>query len=99
MGYPIQLVGLKGQRVLLAGGGAVAAEKAVPLIHAGARVHLVAIEIGPEIEELLPDVWRFDQRPVDEGHVEGAKVVVAAPDDSSVTRALVDTARRQGILA
>ncbi|SVC60921.1 uncharacterized protein METZ01_LOCUS313775, partial [marine metagenome] len=26
MGYPIQLVGLKGQRVLLAGGGPVAAE-------------------------------------------------------------------------
>ncbi|MEE2905708.1 MAG: uroporphyrinogen-III C-methyltransferase [Gemmatimonadota bacterium] len=99
MGYPIQLVGLKGQRVLLAGGGAVAAEKAVPLIHAGARVHLVAIEVGPEIEELLPDVWRFDQRPVDEGDVEGARVVVAATDDSSVNRALVDTARSQGILA
>ncbi len=99
MGYPIQLVGLKGQRVLLAGGGPVAAEKAVPLIHAGARVHLVAIEVGPEIEELLPDVWRFDQRSVNEDDVEGAKVVVAATDDSSVNRALVETARSQGILA
>ena len=50
MGYPIQLVGLEGRRVLLAGGGKVAAEKIVPLIHAGAHVHLVSPEISEDID-------------------------------------------------
>jgi uroporphyrin-III C-methyltransferase/precorrin-2 dehydrogenase/sirohydrochlorin ferrochelatase len=36
---------------------------------------------------------------VNKDDVEGAKVVVAATDDSSVNRALVETARSQGILA
>ncbi len=99
MGYPIQLVGLEGQRVLLAGGGAVAAEKIVPLIHAGARVHLVAPDVGPEMEAWLPSVWRFDPRPVRTEDVSGAKVVVAATDDSGVNRSLVDAARAEGILA
>lgn len=99
MGYPIQLVGLEGRRVLLAGGGPVAAEKIVPLIHAGARVHLVTPEISPEMEEWLPKVWRFDRRPVADEDVQGAKVVVGATDDGAVNARLVKVAREHGILA
>lgn len=99
MGYPIQLVGLEGQRVLLAGGGRVAAEKIVPLIHAGARVHLVTLDVSPEMEPWLADVWRLDRRPVREEDVVGAKVVLAATDDSAVNRRLVEAARARGILA
>jgi uroporphyrin-III C-methyltransferase/precorrin-2 dehydrogenase/sirohydrochlorin ferrochelatase len=99
MGYPIQLVGLEGKRVLLAGGGAVAAEKIVPLIHAGANVHLVAPEVSAEMEEWLPKVWRFDRRLVTDDDVAGAKVVVGATDDGAVNARLVEVARGLGILA
>jgi uroporphyrin-III C-methyltransferase/precorrin-2 dehydrogenase/sirohydrochlorin ferrochelatase len=99
MGYPIQLVGLEGHRVLLAGGGRVAAEKIVPLLHAGARVHLVTLEVAPEMEPWLEDVWRLERRPVRDEDVVGAKVVVAATNDSAVNRRLVDAARARGILA
>jgi len=99
MGYPIQLVGLEGKRVLLAGGGPVAAEKIVPLIHAGANVHLVSPEVSTEMEEWLPKVWRFDRRPVRDEDVAGAKVVVGATDDLAVNARLVEVARGLGILA
>jgi len=99
MGYPIQLVGLEGRRVLLAGGGPVAAEKIVPLILAGANVHLVTPEVSAEMEEWLPKVWRFDRRPVTDDDVAGAKVVVGATDDLAVNARLVEVARGLGILA
>lgn len=99
MGYPIQLVGLEGRRVLLAGGGPVAAEKIVPLVHAGAHVHLVTPEVSPEMEEWLPKVWRFDRRAVTDDDVPGAKVVVGATDDGEVNARLVAVARGLGILA
>ena len=99
MGYPIHLVTLEGERALLAGGGPVAAEKVVPLIHAGARVHLVAPEVSREMEAWLPRIWRVERRPVEESDVPGAKVVVAATNDPEVNRRLVDAARAHGILA
>jgi len=99
MGYPIQLVGLEGKRVLLAGGGPVAAEKVVPLIYAGANVHLVTPDVSPEMEEWLPKVWRFDRREVTDDDVPGAKVVVGATDDGAVNARLVEVARGLGILA
>lgn len=99
MGYPIQLVGLEGKRVLLAGGGPVAAEKIAPLIHAGAHVHLVTPEVSAEMEEWLPRVWRFDRRLVSDDDVAGAKVVVGATDDMVVNARLVEVARALGILA
>jgi uroporphyrin-III C-methyltransferase/precorrin-2 dehydrogenase/sirohydrochlorin ferrochelatase len=98
-GYPIQLVTLEGERVLLAGGGPVAAEKVVPLIHAGARVHVVTTDVSPELERWLDRVWRLDRREVTEADVEGAKVVVAATSDNEVNRRLVVAARARGILA
>lgn len=99
MGYPIHLVTLEGERALLAGGGPVAAEKVVPLIHAGARVHLVATEVSREMEPWLTRIWRIERRPVQDGDVPGAKVVVAATNDPGVNRRLVEVARAHGILA
>ena len=63
MGYPIHLVTLEGERALLAGAGPVAAEKVVPLIHAGAKVHLVAPEVSREMEPWLSRIWRVERRP------------------------------------
>ncbi|HSH76773.1 MAG TPA: uroporphyrinogen-III C-methyltransferase, partial [Longimicrobiales bacterium] len=97
--YPIQLVGLEGQRALLAGGGPVAAEKIVPLIHAGARVHLVTPEVSAEMDPWLSEVWKLERRPVRDEDVPGARVVLAATDDSAANRRLVRVARAHGILA
>ena len=99
MGYPIHLVTLEGERALLAGGGPVAAEKVVPLLHAGARVHLVAPEISREMEPWLSRVWRVERRAVQVSDVAGAKVVVAATNDAEVNRRIVAEARALGILA
>jgi len=98
MGYPIQLVGLEGRRVLVAGGGRVAADKIAPLFHAGARVHLIAPDVSAEIAPWLPQVWRLERRPVRAEDVEGAKLVVAATDDPAVNRTLAEAARARGIL-
>jgi uroporphyrin-III C-methyltransferase/precorrin-2 dehydrogenase/sirohydrochlorin ferrochelatase len=51
MGYPIHLVSLEGRRVLVAGGGRVAAGKLPALLASGARVHLIAERFE---EEILP---------------------------------------------
>jgi uroporphyrin-III C-methyltransferase/precorrin-2 dehydrogenase/sirohydrochlorin ferrochelatase len=99
MGYPIHLVTLQGERALLAGGGPVAAEKVVPLLHAGARVHLVTTEVSAAMEPWLDRIWRVERRAVTEADVEGAKVVVAATDDAGVNRRLVEAARARGVLA
>ena len=84
--------------MLLAGGGKVAAEKIVPLIHAGAHVHLVSPEISEEMAPFLADVWRYDRRTVRPADVIGAGVVVAATGDADVNRRLSETARTEGIL-
>jgi uroporphyrin-III C-methyltransferase/precorrin-2 dehydrogenase/sirohydrochlorin ferrochelatase len=76
--YPVFLK-LSGRRVLLVGGGAVAAGKLDGLLTAGAVVDVVAPDIAPELER--PGVTlhrrRFEERDVD-----GAWwVVAAAPSD------------------
>ena len=98
MGYPIQMVGLKGRRVLVVGGGKVAADKIAPLIHAGARVHLVALEISDDMQPWLPHVWKVERRRARLDDVEGARVVVAATDDLFTNRSLAVAAREHGIL-
>ena len=52
--YPLHL-DLAGRRVLVVGGGAVAARRVRSLLDAGADVHVVA----PETAEAMPDHARF----------------------------------------
>jgi uroporphyrin-III C-methyltransferase/precorrin-2 dehydrogenase/sirohydrochlorin ferrochelatase len=76
--YPVFLK-LEGRRVLLVGGGSVAAAKLDGLLAAGARVTVVAPEIGPALQR--PGVV-LERRPFEAGDVEGAWwVVAAAPAD------------------
>ena len=76
--YPVFLR-LDGRRVLLVGGGTVAAAKLEGLLAAGALVTVVAPRIGPGFER--PGVT-LERRPFAESDVEGAWwVVAAAPPD------------------
>jgi uroporphyrin-III C-methyltransferase/precorrin-2 dehydrogenase/sirohydrochlorin ferrochelatase len=78
---------------VLVGGGRVAAAKLQPLLHEGARVTVVAPEIGPELEAAGVELHR---RPFDERDLDGAwYVVAAAPRD--VNRQVVETAERHRI--
>ena len=85
--YPAFLK-LKGRRVLLVGGGKVAAGKLEALLAAGARVTVVAPEIRAELQR--PGV-ALVRRPFEPSDVDGAWwVVAAAPPE--VNRAVLDAA-------
>ena len=76
--YPVFLK-LRGRRVLLVGGGRVAAAKLAGLLAEGANVTVVAPEIRPELRQ--PGVT-IVARAFDPGDVEGVwYVVTAAPRD------------------
>jgi uroporphyrin-III C-methyltransferase / precorrin-2 dehydrogenase / sirohydrochlorin ferrochelatase len=72
--YPAFLK-LDGRKVLVVGGGPVAAGKLEALMRAGARVVVVAPEIRPELERAHVELHR---RPFDEGDLDGAWMVIAA---------------------
>ena len=74
MVYPVFLK-LAGRRVVLVGGGPVAAGKLETLLAAGADVTVVAPEIRPEIEQRPVTIVR---RPFAPGDLDGAWWVVAA---------------------
>jgi uroporphyrin-III C-methyltransferase/precorrin-2 dehydrogenase/sirohydrochlorin ferrochelatase len=84
---------LAGRRVLVVGGGRVAAGKLPALLSAGAQVAVVAPEVRPEFEAAEVEIWRRAFEPWD---VDGAWLVVAAaPPD--VNRAVVAAASAQRI--
>jgi uroporphyrin-III C-methyltransferase/precorrin-2 dehydrogenase/sirohydrochlorin ferrochelatase len=66
---------LTGRRVVLVGGGGVAAGKLASLIGAGAHVTVVAPEIRPEIEQ---SGVALERRPFEPADLDGAWWVVAA---------------------
>lgn len=95
--YPAML-DLAGRDVLLVGGGEVAAQKAGPLIEAGARLRVVAPDLVPALRaraEAGEAAW--EQREVRPGDTAGAAVVVCATDQREVNRQVSDEARAAGI--
>lgn len=91
--YPVNLV-LAGRPVLVVGGGSVAAAKVRGLLEAGARVHVVATEVGGEVRAM--DVT-WEQRPYERGEVAGYRYVVACTDDADANQAVYDDAEMAGI--
>jgi uroporphyrin-III C-methyltransferase/precorrin-2 dehydrogenase/sirohydrochlorin ferrochelatase len=84
---------LEGRKVLVVGGGAVAASRVPSLLAAGADVSVVAPEVRYEIERMAVRVERRPFRPAD---VDGAWLVVAAaPPD--VNRAAGEAAGARGV--
>ena len=78
--YPVVLL-LEGRRVLVVGGGEVAASKVAGLVDAGAEVHVVARAVGPAVRQ-QPVTW--EERDYEPGEAAGYRFVVAATDDPAV---------------
>ena len=91
--YPVNLL-VAGRRVLVVGGGAVAAEKARGLLGAGAVVHVVAIEVGAEVRAL--DVT-WEERPYRSGDLAGCWLAVACTDDAATNQAVHDDGEAAGV--
>lgn len=91
--YPVNLL-LEGRRVLVVGGGAVAASKVSGLVAAGAVVHVVAVQVGPEVRS-LPVTW--EERPYRRGDITGYRLAVACTDDPAANQAVYDDGEAAGI--
>lgn len=94
------LLGLRlaGRRVLVAGGGSVAQRRVPKLLHAGAAVVLVAPQVTPALEDLALTgrvAWRA--RVYRSGDCEGAWLVQACTDDSTVNSQIAAEAEERGI--
>jgi siroheme synthase-like protein len=90
---PIMLHG-EAIEALIVGGGAVAARKARALLIAGARVRLVASEIGPDVRALQEAYAKLhlDERPYAPSDIGNAQVVLASTNDRAINRRVADDA-------
>jgi precorrin-2 dehydrogenase/sirohydrochlorin ferrochelatase len=79
--YPVSLI-VEDVPCLVVGGGPIAARKAAGLRDCGARVHVVAAEVGAEVRGLAGVTW--EERPYQPGDVAGFRLVIAATDDPVV---------------
>ena len=91
---------LRGRRVLVVGGGAVARRKLEPLLAAGARVVVGAPWLEPAVMALFAE-GRIDHLagPFEPAWLDGAWLVVAATDDGAVNRAVAEAAQARRIWA
>jgi siroheme synthase-like protein len=90
---PIMLHG-EAIEALIVGGGAVAARKARALLIAGARVRLVAVEIGADVRALAeahPKLY-FEERPYAPSDIGNAQLVLASTNDRGINRRVADDA-------
>jgi siroheme synthase-like protein len=91
--YPVALR-VRGKRVLVVGGGAVAERKVAGLLAAGADVTVVAPDVVAALAERGCTVERRAYR---RGEVAGYRLVVAATDDRAVSEAVHDDAEAAGV--
>lgn len=82
--YPM-LMNLEDQPVLVVGGGAIAARKAATMAEYGARVVMVAPQIGEEARRLAAEGRiQTHERPYDQSDLDTPRLVFAATDDPAL---------------
>jgi precorrin-2 dehydrogenase / sirohydrochlorin ferrochelatase len=95
--YPIFLE-LDGRRVLVVGGGAVAAQKMRNLHPAGPSITVIAPELKEEMTEYhAAGQFEWQERDYREGDVEGYDMVMVATDDGAVNKQVSSEARDRKI--
>lgn len=93
--YPVYL-DLRGRRVLVVGGGSVAARKVRALVECGASVTVVAPEIDPRLK--LNPAIRSIERAFRDTDLHGVALVICATNDSVVNRTIARDAQDLGVL-
>jgi len=95
--YPVFL-NLRGRRAVVVGGGAVAEQKVLGLLDAGAHVTVVSGETTPRLEDLAAQgAIEVRRRAYRSGDLAGAWLAIAATDDRAVNAAAWAEAERAGI--
>jgi hydroxymethylbilane synthase len=89
-----------GRRVVIVGGGNVAARKAETLVDAGFQLLVIAPAIGERLRAILERCGgRFEERAYRSGDFAGAMLAIVATDDETVNASAIADARDAGILA
>jgi uroporphyrin-III C-methyltransferase/precorrin-2 dehydrogenase/sirohydrochlorin ferrochelatase len=98
MDYLPLFLDLRGQCVLVVGGGIVAARKIEHLLKAQAQLRVVSPELGPELAALR-DAGRLEHlaQLFEPQVLDGARLVVAATDDEAVNEAVSQAAQARGL--
>jgi len=92
--FPL-FVPLKGKKVKVFGGGAVAGRRITTLLDFGASLEVIAPEISAEIRQ-KPGIG-IQQRPYAENDCLAADLVIAATDNSAVNRAIAQECQQYNI--
>jgi len=95
--YPVFL-NLRGRWAVVVGGGAVAEQKVVGLVEAGACVTVVSPEVTWKLEDLAATrAIAIRRRPYRRGDLEGAFLAIAATDDRTANAAVWAEAEERGV--
>ena len=98
MDYLPAFLNIKGRPCLIVGGGEVAARKAGLLLRAGAKLKVVAPEIGGDMADLAKSaVVSVEQRAFVPDDLLGPSLVIAATDDAALNLQVSDLARNNGL--
>ena len=87
---------VKGARVLIVGGGAVAARKAGVLRECGARVHIIAPTLCPELQAMQGDL-EYSERHFQSDDCENYQLVFACTNNSKINSQIADEAQSKNI--
>jgi siroheme synthase-like protein len=90
---------LQSRRVLVVGGGSIAAQKIPGLLEAGAQVHVVSPKLAPQLVEWVRNrEIDWSPKPFDPGDLDGAFLVIAATSLRDLNAQVYQEADRRNIL-
>jgi siroheme synthase-like protein len=96
--YPITLR-VDRRPCVVVGGGAVAEQKVLALLEAGARITVIASRLTPRLDALAGQgTIRVMRRPYRRGDLHGAFLAIAAGDDRTATPQIWEEAEREHVI-